>query len=216
MLHRWFAVCVLCAACTGDTTPAREKTAAYFGLKDAFTLVYDVEQTGGTPTTASHIYRKNESFADELAFSREQRNAANFIEETVILAARDEDLRLMRVGDCLESCTDFAAPPVLMNNPVDPNTSVTSVTATTTRSFTGGMTTTTAGKEQHSVIVGAEKDVNTAAGTFRALEVAWTVSYPDEPARASVVRTFFFAPNKGIVQFSQGGKTYKLNNGITP
>ena len=75
---------------------------------------------------------------------------------------------------------------------------------------------TTTGKEIHDIQVGAEFDVTTAAGTFKAMQLSWTIRYPDDAAKMTSTKVLFFAPSKGIIQFQRDTRTYKLNSGVTP
>lgn len=203
---------VALAACTGAKTPSKEDAAAYYGLQDGRELTFDVTAMGLPNTTAKHIFHKNESFADELGFSREQRNQGNLIEETLVFASRLEEMVLMRDGDCLPNCTDYGTPPVIFKNPTDPNTNWSTESVTTIRSASGNAS----GKELHEIQVGAEFDVTTAAGTFKAMQLTWRTLFPDDSTKMPITRVLYFAPSKGVVQFQRDTRTYKLNTGVSP
>lgn len=203
---------VTLGACTGSDDPTREKSAVYFGLADGKTLSFDV--TGGpTATTASFNYKSNTSFADRLGFTQEERNGANVVRaaETLVFGVELENLVLLRAGDCLPNCTDYLNPPKLLDNPLVANSSFESETQVILRTATGQMD---GGRERHSITVGAEVALPTPAGTFKAFNIVWRI-FPSGGG-PSVDTSFYFAPDKGFVQWQKAGLTYKAKSGVSP
>lgn len=189
--------------------PTKEDAAAYFGLAAGRELVFEV-QDGTTTTSAKHAFAANETFAGRLAFSRVERNAANIVVGTEVLEADLEQMRLLRTGDCVPDCTDYATPPVLLTKPIDPGATVETQTDTTVTSRTG----TAAGpRQRHSVTFSDLADVATPAGTFKAHPVLWKVLVDGQ---ATATRELYFAPDRGFVQIKQGSATYKLKSGVSP
>jgi hypothetical protein len=200
------------AACTGDTGPTREKSAVYFGMTEGRELTYQVENTaGGNPTSARILIAKDSSFADYLGFKTEERNAGNIITETLVWASEAEDLRLVRLGDCLPNCTDFSNPVVMVKNPVVANQSYETETATR---VTAVGSTSEGPRERHTVTVGAQSNVVTPAGTFQGYPVLWRRFVGG--SATSEDRTYYFTPDKGFIRLDRATFQYKLQSGVAP
>lgn len=212
---RWLAA-LCCAAvlpaCPPDSGPTREKSAAYFGLVDGRDLTFQVENSaGGNPTTARIAITTDSSFADYLGFRTEERNAGNIITETMVWASEVEDMRLVRQGDCLPNCTDFVNPVVMLKNPVVANQSYETETATR---VTANSVTSEGPRERHVLTVGAESNVPTPAGTFRAYPLTWRRFVGG--STTSEDRTYYFAPDKGFIRLDRGTLQYKVQTGVAP
>ncbi|MEW5848476.1 MAG: hypothetical protein AB2A00_06660 [Myxococcota bacterium] len=197
--------------CAPENADSPQKAAEFYGLVDGQTLTYDVTSTtGGSPTTSTHSFKASQSFADKVAYQREERNQANAIVETVFFESTIEAMRLLRVGDCLPNCTDYDNPPRILERQVKANTNYSSESSTT--DVVNGQRT-PGKKERHEITVGDENNVVTAAGTFKAFKILWSI-FPEGGQR--IDRELYFAPNKGFVQFTVGTNTYKLKSGVTP
>lgn len=197
-------------ACTGPKDPTREEAAAYFGLAAGRKLTFDVT-VGAVTTTATMEYSPNSSFADRLAFSQEERNAGNIIVDTLVWAAEIEELRLLRRGDCLPNCTDYLTPPLILTKPLQPNATYESEVRTSVSDASGRNE---GPQERHQVTVGAEVALPTGAGTFKAYPVTWRRFVSGNSTSVDV--QFYFAPDRGIVQWQKNGNTYVLNSGVSP
>lgn len=204
---------ILAGACTttsGD--PTREDTARYFGLEDGRTVTYQVDN-GGVMETRTFTYKKNNSFADRLAYTMEERTQAGTIptDGTLVFGAELFEILVVRSGDCLPNCTDYLNPPKVMDNPIQPNGSLETVTNTRVNTGAGSAP---GPQERHTFTTGGEAQLTTPAGTFKVLQVVWRI-FP-EGGGPSVDTQFYFAPNKGIIQWQKGNRVYKVSSGISP
>lgn len=197
-------------ACPLLDEPTKEEAAEYFGLKDGRELSFEV--TDGTArTTAKHQFHKSKAFADVLAMDREERNSANILVETLVFEAALEEMRLLREGDCVPRCKEYASPPLVLKKPIPSNASFETYTAV--KIINNGNTTDGPG-ERHQITIGSEMDVPTPGGTFRAYLVSWRVFTDGQTG--SVDREMYFAPDKGFIQLRQGSATYRLTSGVSP
>jgi hypothetical protein len=182
------------------------------GLEDGRELTYQVvSSAGGTPTTARIKISKDNSFADYLSYKEEEFNGGGFIAETITYGVTAEDLRVLRLGDCLPNCTDFNSPPVIIKNPLVENTSYESVGVTRVTNSSG---TSQGPSERHVVTVGGKVNWDTPAGTFQAYPISWRRFIGG--AATSDDRTFYFAPDKGLVGIQKSTFTYKVQGGVSP
>jgi hypothetical protein len=208
----WLVLLVTTGACTPPQGPTPEKTASYLGLSDGREMTYQVNDSAtGTPTTARINISRDSSFADYLSFKTDERDGGGFPSETITYGTTAEDMRLLRLGDCLPSCTDFTSPPVLIRNPVVANQSYESVSGTRVQ---GTGSPSEGPSERHVITVGAESNLVTPSGTFRAYPVSWRRFVGG--STTSEDRTFYFAPDKGMVGMDRATKQYRVQGGVSP
>ena len=199
-------------ACPPPEGPTPEKTASYLGLVDGRELTYQVTNSaGGTPTTSRIKTVKDSSFADYLSFRGDEFNGGGFFTESITYGTTAEDMRLLRIGDCNPNCTDFLSAPVLIKNPVSENQTYESVSATRVQSNSG---TSEGPSERHSITIGAQSNLVTPTGTFKAYPVSWRRFVGG--SSTSEDRTFYFAPDKGMVGIDRSTFQYRVTGGVSP
>ncbi|MCC7072626.1 MAG: hypothetical protein IT383_14960 [Deltaproteobacteria bacterium] len=184
------------AACPGPPAPTPADAAAYLGLGEGVTHVYQVGQ-GITEThelSTSSIISEDGGLVFDLVATQNGFVTDATQDRTFAIEVGVDYARVRRVYDCIVRCGELSAPIALFAIPLDEgeqNQGAVDVSV----SENGGAP--VVASETHTVLVGGETEVTVPAGSYTGTTVSWTRASEGATDTAILV----VVPEVGIVRW---------------
>ena len=202
-----WAVCLLFAGFTTgcvDAIPLNEQTATYFGLKDQATFRYE----NMASQEMVQNYEKTDVDEESFVFFREATVGGFMVDDqTMVLEATDDRLKINQFYDCLTRCGVPTEPDSMITRPMtEGDDEQTDVTVEMTENGQAADSRT----ETHRFAVGAKRTKDLPVGAYEGFDVIWTRTTGGDTSTAAL----FVVPELGFGEIQLfTGENYALSSG---